>query len=432
MQIITDTPARFRWVICQLDALRKCRSTAALEKALTRLPKNLYETYDRVLANIDSDDRKDALYMLRWLAFSMSTVSLAEAVDVLATDPDAENRPLFDRRHRLRDPRDILVICPSLVTITVSEATVQYAEDSNDKGIDRNDARFTLPGEIRLAHFSVREYLTSEHLRTSDTRLSYYHLNQEIAEVFIAKTCLAYLLQFDQNDSLNGDKLASYPLCSYAARHWSLYAGSDPACRSVSLQRLITNLLEPTHAAYAIFLWLYRLDHSWEPPFISPLYLTSWVGLAGVSQSLLKNGSNVNAQEGCYGNALQVASVEGHAAVIQVLLEHGADINAQGGVYGTALQAASSEGHPAVVRLLLEKGADANAKGGEYGNALRAAVFRGNDTIVQLLLEKGADVNAQGRKYPSVLQAASQSRTLEARSRIIQLLLERGADPKDQ
>lgn len=92
----TDGPVRFRWVVCQLDALRKCRTPAALEKALIRLPKTLYETYDRILAAIDEDDRRDALSLLQWLAFSVRTLSTDEAMDALATDPNAANEPLFD------------------------------------------------------------------------------------------------------------------------------------------------------------------------------------------------------------------------------------------------------------------------------------------------------------------------------------------------
>jgi hypothetical protein len=102
-----DTTARFRWVVCQLDALRKCRTPAALEKAIRRLPKTLNETYDRILGAIDEDDRRDALSLLQWLAFSVRTLSTDEAVEVLATDPDSREGLLFDEPRRLRDSRDI-------------------------------------------------------------------------------------------------------------------------------------------------------------------------------------------------------------------------------------------------------------------------------------------------------------------------------------
>jgi hypothetical protein len=114
-------------------------------------PKALYETYDRILASIDEDDRRDALCLLQWLALSVGTLSPDEGVDVVATDPDTEDAPLFDRRRRLRDPRDILTICSSLVTFT-------FRGDSRMEGSLHDDgALFTEAGQIRLAHFSVRE-----------------------------------------------------------------------------------------------------------------------------------------------------------------------------------------------------------------------------------------------------------------------------------
>ncbi|KAF8527122.1 hypothetical protein JB92DRAFT_2699344, partial [Gautieria morchelliformis] len=178
----------FRLVACQLDVLQKCYSPAELMKALKSLPRTLYETYDRMLSCILEEHRRDALKVLQWLAFSVCTISLQEAVEVLATDPEEEDGPLFDVRRRLWDPRNIVAICSSLITIVVPAVN---AHDSWD-GIEPPSGQ----EELRLAHFSVREYLVSEHLRKSDTVLSWFHFNKRIADTSISKTCLAYLLQF--------------------------------------------------------------------------------------------------------------------------------------------------------------------------------------------------------------------------------------------
>jgi Ankyrin repeats (3 copies) len=319
---------RFRLVVCQFDELRRCRSPAAVEKALRHLPKTLYETYDRILAAIDEDDRRDALSLLQWLAFSVDTLSLEEAVDVIATNPDAKPGPLFDRRRRLQDPRDILSICSCLVTITVPDVRLPDGEGTNDHAET---------GRVRLAHFSVREYLTSEHLGNSDAQVSYYHFSQRNAHRFIAKTCLAYLLQFDQDNGVNLTTFRSYPLSRYAANHWMTHARSVPAGDADDLHGLAMALLQPMSTVYKNWLWLYHQYVLWDPPEVPPLYYAAGAGLEQACQELLKMGVDVNALGGCFGTPLQMAAVHGHSNIVELLLEKGADFKAQGGVYGNGI-----------------------------------------------------------------------------------------------
>ncbi|KAF8519162.1 hypothetical protein JB92DRAFT_2808791 [Gautieria morchelliformis] len=358
--LIAGAHGMFRWVVCQLDALRKCRSPYELRKALTNLPKTLYETYDRILLDIEESNRDYALKLLQWLAFSADTVSLSEAVEVLATDPNAKTGPLFDPERRFDDPWDILTLCSSLVSVTtVTDNALRYHEYLKD-----GQGQFT---ELRLAHFSVREYLVSECLRTH-CKLSIYHCDEKLANTFIAKTCVAYLLQFNQH-SISRDIWISHPLCSYAAEYWIRHTQPDNDDDS-TLRRLIMGLLQPESAVYSNWLKLCNPDSYSRK--CAPIYYMSEAGLAIISQDLLENGADINAQGRRYGNALQIASLSSRHPMIQLLLEKGADVNAQGGQYGNALQAASLSCHLPTVELLLQNGADVNAQqGGQYGNALR-------------------------------------------------------------
>ncbi|KAF8489946.1 ankyrin repeat-containing domain protein, partial [Gautieria morchelliformis] len=419
----------FRWVVCQLDALWKCKTPGALKEALRRLPKTLNETYDRILTAIDEDDKQPALSLLQWLAFSFNTLSINQAVDVIATDPDATDEPLFDMSRRLQDPQDILTICSSLVTIT-------FQEDSRNKGsIDHHANRVlsTEAGEIRLAHFSVQEYLISEHLRTSMTMLSYYYFNEQIAHVFIVKTCLAYLLQFDQDNGVNWNTAKSYPLSYYAAYNWMVHASWDPAGDWDDLHRLIMMLLEPTSAVYINWMWLCHKGDTLAHPGKSSLCIAAEAGALEVAaieghdtivQLLIEKGAIINARGTCCMSALEAAASRGHDTIAQLLIEKDADVNAQGGHYGSALNAAALEGHYSIVQLFLEKGADVNAQGRCYGGALQAAASRGHDMIVQLLLEKGADVNGHGGGHMSALEAAASG----GHDMSVQLLIENGAN----
>jgi ankyrin repeat protein len=424
---MTYRTVRFRWVVCQLEALRKCQSPAALEKALGCLPKTLYETYDRILLNIDEEYKRDALSLLQWLAFSVNALSLSEVVDILATDPDTEHGPLFDQNRRLWNPRDILTICSSLITITVTDVRSQDEDNGVPEDPLVHRARLAETEEVRLAHFSVREYLVSEHLSQGDSKLSYYHFKQKLADTFIAKTCVAYLLQFNKHNCIDENTHTSYPLSSYAARYWITHTQPDND-EDAMLLRLIMELLLPGDAVYSNWLELWnpdaRWDHDRDVMKCPPIYYMSMAGLERVSRSLLTNGSDPNGRHGRHGSALQAASYHGKDAVVRLLLEVGVDIDARGGEYGNALQAASYEGHEMVVQLLLERGVDMNAKGGLYCNALQAASWRGHEVIVRLLLEWGSDINTQGGLYGSALLAALSSGS----DAVVHLLLENGAD----
>lgn len=79
----------------------------------------------------------------------------------------------------------------------------------------------------------------------------------------------------------------------------------------------------------------------------NPLYYSCRAGLLNVSEWLLTQGAEVNAQSrgGAYRNALQAASASGHDAVIQLLLDRGAEVNTLGEIFGGAVQVASYNGH---------------------------------------------------------------------------------------
>ncbi|KAL4947073.1 purine and uridine phosphorylase [Aspergillus filifer] len=378
----------FRWAFCQLNSLARCRHETAMRKALASLPRDLNETYQRMIASIPVELKNDAIRLLQFLVLSKRPLTLAEAKEVIATQIEDEPHG-FDINRRLFCETDVLDYCPSLVTV------VHAAKK-----------------ELHLAHFSVKEYLSGME-----------DFNKTIASISIMRTCLAYLTDIS---SSHKELQAEFPMARYAAEVWTAHAVLAPA-RPDIVQVIVGFLTkEETFEKWA---------HGY---YGNALQAASFHGYQGIVRLLLDKGADVNAQGGIYGNALQAASADGHPEIVRLLLDKGADINAQGGKYGNALQAASAEGHPEIVRLLLDKGADVNAQGGIYGNALQAALAdsyqeiaalaEGHPEIVRLLLDKGADVNAQGGHYGNALQAAS----AKGHPEIIRLLLDKGADVNAQ
>lgn len=395
-----------------MDSLRKCLTLDIVRKTLETLPKTLDDTYGQILSNLDGDYKENASRIFQWLCFSKRPMRLDEMVDVLATDSLSGSS--FRPEARLLDPRDILTICSTLVNVTTTAESDSSTETQ----------------ELRLAHFSVKEYLISDRLKK--TPMYHYHITPISANVSMAQTCLTYLLHFQSPTVLTAEFDHEFPFIRYAAEFWPWHYRNitNDADREV-VDSLGFHLVKTRN--YCFINWLrifnpdktFDLDVNLETTRIpSPLYYMSYLGVSGVVQLLLNQKVDVNAQGGSFVYALSAASLLGHEQVARLLLENGANPNAKGDfLHGHALSAASSNGHEKMVKLLLEKGANVNAKGGFFGTALSVASYFGHEKVVQLLLEKGAMVNAQGGFYRYPLTAASYC----GHEKVVQILLENGA-----
>lgn len=399
------------------------------------LPKTLEETYDRILLRIDEEQYDEALKLLQWLAFSSRPMTLVEMAEIFAIDT-SEMTPKFDPDQRPRDSRDILDICSSLVSISYKlPPDIQHARYRV-----RGRASVYLSGTMSLAHFSVKEYLISEHIRHSP--LSRYHLEKQLANTSIARECLAYLLHFDTAQCLARCTDASRSFGKYAAEFWHVHARSEDGSIQNTVYPLITRLFQPQSLQFDNWMKLFDIDVSsalGRPQGITrhPLYYASRLGLGHTVSQLLPGctSTEINAP-GLLGSALGSASYAGHAAIVRTLLDHGADVNVVGKDYGpklaailgeyyiTALANASAQGHEVVVRLLLDSAVDVDAVGGYYGTSLEGASARGHEVIARLLLDGGANVNAVGGCYGTALTTAC----AQGRKAVVQLLLERGAE----
>ena len=106
---------RFRWVALQLSELKKCSSARALRDQLNALPKDLYETYDRILVRMDKSYYSDVKTFLCWFAFCTRPMTLEEIADAVAIDFDSGDVPVHTPDKRYVDPKDVLEKCSGLV-----------------------------------------------------------------------------------------------------------------------------------------------------------------------------------------------------------------------------------------------------------------------------------------------------------------------------
>src|SRR6202035_4702693 len=101
-------------------------------------------------------------------------------------------------------------------------------------------------GVIKLSHMSVKDYLLSQHR----VGVAGFNIEEKLSHSHIAKTCLAYLLQFGNPEVLDLATIDKYPLARYAAEYWVVHMhngveeGTD-----VHQKKLIMTLFRPWHTA---------------------------------------------------------------------------------------------------------------------------------------------------------------------------------------
>lgn len=402
------TACRFRWVVCQLDSLRGCLNTKALQTALRSLPKTLDETYERIFTGIEEDYNEDALTLLQWLCFSVRSLTLGEVNDAITVNAGEDST--FDPSRRLHEARDILLICPSMITIPSSSI-------------------------VSLAHFSVKEYLESS--RISSSRAATYKIVSNTAHKLMAAGCLVYLLQFDQPFLSSVDVSQKFPLAFYAAEFWTKHFRECEACdETKQLNGMAVNLLENLpvlqnririydHESVRTYV---RSSLNDPRPVRKPLYYAALIGLSSVVTSLLSIGTEIIYLYGTYSNALQAAIHGNHTATALHLIYHAADIHQRGGEYGQALSAATYRGSLEIVRLLLDRGVHPDTVGTDDDGIrssmpLHVAAQRGHLDVVQLMIENGADVNRGSRNRKTPLGQASAG----GHKLVVDLLIEKGS-----
>lgn len=432
---------------CQLESLKSCLSLASVRKTLSSMPKTLEKTYDMILARINPDYQDQVYTIFQWLAFCVRPLRLAEVAEVLVLKPGAS---ALSEQDRLFCERDVATIGSGLIRI------------SNED-------------EVRLAHYSVKEYLMSAQ-RNSMPAPSFYMVEIP-ANCYIAHCCVTYLLLLSQLGGLNPDSFLGLPLLDYAAAHWhdhariALQAGdhNDHEIHTTELINSTMQLLDDNRGpAYLSWLRISNPD-DWNRRDLSTgdsnvprsLYYMSLLGLYDIAKKLIDRGHDVNAHGGQFGSPLQAAAFRNHCDIINLLVQNGAEINLHGGLHSTALNSAAVNGSEAAFRLLLDKqgqneiagrtlvaaaasgaveivtmlldsGQNVNFQGEDpdnqtsilAGNALTAASFQGHGHVVRLLLARGADPNVRGGRYGNALQAAARA----GFGAIVELLLDSGAE----
>ncbi|KAJ5688673.1 NACHT nucleoside triphosphatase [Penicillium macrosclerotiorum] len=407
-KLISSAQGVFRYVECQLRYLRKAGNRIQLDKYLNSMPRDLEETYERILCDIDEMHMDDVRRILTILCLTTRPLSIDELSEAHAVELNHE-QPYLDREGRSYEHDDLVGICLGLVeTVETVETTIP-------------STRNKCVSIVRIAHFSIQEYLQSERIQQQKART--FAIRKETSSADMASICLVHLLEPALSNALSDREMReSFPLAHFAAENWHHYWKNSQA--GPKTEKLLLRLFIEETDSFQTVIWLYNFDEKFGFLNYLPwrqtkaihleIYYAALLGLGTIFEKVLEAHTATRSPSDLlntesnfvFGNALQAASFQGNIDIVHLLLSWGADVNVCGGRFGTALQAASDQGHLEIVQLLLSQGANVNICSGRLGTALQAASLRDNIEIVQLLLSRGADVNVCGR-FGTALQAAS-------------------------
>ncbi|KAK1848381.1 ankyrin repeat protein [Colletotrichum chrysophilum] len=356
------------------------------------------------------------------------------------------HRPLavFRGNRMLHDADAVLEVCPGFI---------------EHYGFREANEEETLC--VRIAHFSVQEYLKSNRIKKREN-VAQYHIQAKDINTQAARICFAILDKFDESAALQAQGFpfhmvdysfvsrmkSMFPWARYAASFWPDHFRESKEIPPEAVRAMLR------FRPYAL-----RISAFHRPGArfgYNPLQFATHLGLSSVVSILLDesnteineiaggttalivavNASNMQLARcfldrdadvnGYDGGALKAAAKTGQVEMAKLLLDHGAEINAR---EGSALYAAAVMGHLEMAKLLLERGAEVNAStAGDRGAILELAIYRGNLEMAKLLLEGGADANlVVGDRGRTALWAALKPVTA-GELEFVRLLLEYGAE----
>lgn len=363
-----------------------------------------------MLHNIEEESVDDARRILTLLCTAKRPLRVEELIDGIAVELGDDAK--FNEDSRLMNQDDIRHICPGFIEV-----------DLNNEGREVT---------VRIAHYSVQEYLESDRILASGT--ARFSVRRKEANTEVASICLVYLMDRGLCEACMIDTWVfgyspDYPLAAYAAANWAdHYHEGDPL--DPELHRLALALFHDDDVALVswanIYKWAgYRRDGLGDR-ILTPLYLAARLGLDPVVRVLAEESSTSppRNKKHYFESALIIAASFGHASTVALLLAHSSAAINHLGFEGTALHLAARHGHLDAVTTLLSHGADIEARDYRGKSALYDAAATGKDEVVRLLLERGAEIEPAGG-YDTPLECAASG----GREAVVRMLLDRGADP---
>jgi hypothetical protein len=318
--------ARFRYAKSQLHRVQSQYTGRDIKKALVGMPSDLNEVYRRILCRHDSDTayRTYMRKTLLWLSFANRPLLLEELCEAIVVE---EGDVDLDEYSRLHDPMMILRL---------------------GQGLFELDKR---SGHVALSHSSVKTFLTSAYIRTTDA--VEFALDEVEANNTIVRVCLTYLrftvfalgsrIRPDTSNSRyssaslkkplleahNDVALSDYPLVQYAAENWPLHVRDGGKHVKQDIYSFMSTKTKAYGGNYA--LWIRHIAGVIPLDVVlqtSPIYYAASFGYADLLSALITSSHPPNLERpgGRFGStALQVACFRKQHNTARLLVEAGAN-----------------------------------------------------------------------------------------------------------
>lgn len=333
-----------------------------------------------MLQRIHANFHPQVIASLKWLAFSILPLTIDQLAEIFVLPSTFSDG--FDKMSRLFSSLDVVKYFPGLI---ITEERYIWDITTKSDMVFKEQNRTILC--VRLAHFSIKEYLTSARILQSPA--SMFAFTEIDAHMHIGRWSLAYHLHISSTTEI-WDRI-EYTLRAYASRNWAEHIEVIPqaswppevlrdAFLSLSVRsRSLLNMIE-TNASQSI--WIRQ-----------PYIYTASRGFHQLTEILISRGTGINKYitQDELNMGLCFSILYRRKTIVELFLEKGAQMD-------NCLEIAAKRGDATIVGLLLNHGAKTNALAGELESALRATLWDGHLDILKILLSRGADINCPFNK----------------------------------
>lgn len=218
----------------QLEELKSCPTPGDVRETLRTLPKNLKETYDKILDSVPKRHQSYIRAALQWIACSVRPLSLNELAIAVVNDPSVVNHHGSENQ-LVGGGEAIQKMLSKLIDVRCSSDFIHQEPSSGSlldtinffkRSIETHD--YPESDLVVFSHSSVRDYLLQRHDDTDVSRS--FSFSEDMAHRFIPKSLLVLIQTISEIPSVV-DKAYGVGwvyLHMYLARHWHTHAARLP------------------------------------------------------------------------------------------------------------------------------------------------------------------------------------------------------------